>query len=180
MPRTPDSRFKEPLSETAAREKLQKSLARRGLSVREARNKLVEWGVSDDSSKRIISDYIRYGWLDDQKFAEQFAANRVRRGFGWRRIAQELSIRRIPTEIITTTQQQLLPETGEDANSVLLSTAEKEWRKLSSYDPEVRTRRWLARMLRRGFDSSPLYTILRALERQEKMNVGRAKTSGEE
>ena len=110
----------------------------------------------------VLEHVTRLGYLDDGKFAAQWAASRVRsRGFGRRRIEQELRIKGISREIIKGTLNSLFEEAPE-AETARRET-EKKLRTLTRFEPEVRRRRLAGFLERKGFSSEIIRTILRTL-----------------
>ncbi|MDK9699285.1 MAG: RecX family transcriptional regulator [bacterium] len=163
-----------PLTEDAAYNKLLKALARRWLTVHEAAVKVRAWGMAENAVQTILQRAKQSGYLNDHRFAAEYAAGKFRRGYGWLRIQQELAAHGIARELITETGNACRnDDTAPEQAETLQHTAEKEWRKLTGVEPEARRRRWLGRMQRRGYPAAALTGLLRALERQEPMNVRR-------
>jgi len=159
------------LDTDAARNKLLRALTRRSLTHAESAHKLTEWGVAHTDATAILNDFTRAGYLNDRRFAENFTTGRLARGFGWNRIRQELARHKVPSALIDEVHQKMFGETSksEPTGDLLEVTAAKEWRKLAKEEPDVRRRRWLGRMQRRGFTLDRILNVLRALERQEKV-----------
>ena len=77
----------EPVDRDALRESaatsLVRSLARRGLSISEAKPGCARDGLTDDESAAVIGDFIERGWLDDAVLAEQLVHSATtRKGMG--------------------------------------------------------------------------------------------------
>ena len=128
-------------------------------SRRELADKLQDKEFSDQIITAVLEHVTRLGYLDDGKFAAQWAASRVRsRGFGRRRLEQELRIKGIGRDIIKETLNTLFEESTE--TDVARKEAEKKLRTLTRFEPEVRRRRLAGFLERRGFSSDIIRTIL--------------------
>jgi regulatory protein len=144
-----------------------KNTAYRYLTIRprsrkELAGKLQDKEFSDDIIIAVLEHVTRLGYLDDGKFAAQWAANRIRsRGFGRRRLEQELRIKGISSDIIKETLTTLLEEAPEADTA--RKEAEKKLRTLSRFEPEVRHRRLAGFLERKGFSSEIIRTILRTV-----------------
>jgi regulatory protein len=142
-----------------------KNVAYRYLSVRsrsrkEVEQKLADRGFPSACIASVIEHLLRLRYLDDERFARDWAASRVRtRGYGRRRIEQELRERGIGTGMIREAVQELFQDVPELA--VARKEAEKKLRTLSRLTPEVRRRRLAGFLERRGFSADIIYSILR-------------------
>jgi regulatory protein len=145
-----------------------KNTAYRYLTIRprsrkELADKLQDKEFSDPMIAAVLEHVTRLGYLDDGKFAAQWAASRVRsRGFGRRRLEQELRIKGISREIIKDTLNTLLEEAPEAETA--RKEAEKKLRTLTRFEPEVRRRRLAGFLERKGFSSEIIRTILRTMQ----------------
>jgi regulatory protein len=155
----------------AAQDKLlkrAKNTAYRYLTIRprsrkELADKLQDKEFSDDIIAAVLDHVTRLGYLDDTKFAAQWAASRVRsRGFGRRRLEQELRIKGISREIIKENLNTFFEEAPEAETA--RKEAEKKLRTLARFEPEVRRRRLAGFLERKGFSSEIIRTILRTMQ----------------
>lgn len=141
-----------------------KNTAYRYLTIRprsrkELADKLQDKEFSDQIIAAVLEHVARLGYLDDGKFAAQWAASRIRsRGFGRRRLEQELRLKGIGRDIIKETLNTLFEEAPEAATA--RKEAEKKLRTLTRFEPEVRRRRLAGFLERRGFSSDIIRTIL--------------------
>ena len=144
-----------------------KNTAYRYLTIRprsrkELADKLQDKAFSGPVVAAVLELVTRLGYLDDGKFAAQWAASRIRsRGFGRRRLEQELRIKGIGRDIIKETLNTLFEESSE--SDVARKEAEKKLRTLTRFDPEVRRRRLAGFLERKGFSSEIIRTILRTI-----------------
>ena len=144
-----------------------KNTAYRYLTIRprsrkELADKLQDKEFADPIITAVLEHVTRLGYLDDGKFAAQWAASRIRsRGFGRRRLEQELRIKGISSAIIKDTLNTLLEEAPEAETA--RKEAEKKLRTLTRFEPEVRRRRLAGFLERKGFSSEIIRTILRTM-----------------
>lgn len=75
-------------------------LSRRDHSIQEARDKLARYGYRDQEIEAAIERARKSRYLDDGRFATQFIEQRIRQGWGRRKIEQELRHRGIETDAI--------------------------------------------------------------------------------
>jgi regulatory protein len=130
-------------------------------SRKELASKLQDKEFSDDISAAVLEHVTRLGYIDDVKFAAQWAAGRVRsRGFGRRRLEQELRTKGISSDIIKETLNSLFEEAPEAETA--RREAEKKLKTLTRFEPEVRRRRLAGFLERKGFSSDIIRTILRS------------------
>ncbi|MDH4161190.1 MAG: recombination regulator RecX [Nitrospirota bacterium] len=149
-----------------------KNSAYRFLTIRprsryEVEHKLQDRDFPSDIITSVIDHLIRLGYLDDRRFAAQWAASRVRtRGFGRRRIEQELYTKGISRELITDTLRELFCD--EPELDVARKEAEKKLRSLGRFDPEVRKRRLAGHLERKGFPAEIIGKVLRETGRDRR------------
>jgi regulatory protein len=141
-----------------------KNTAYRYLTIRprsrkELADKLQDKEFTGTMITAVLEHVTRLGYLDDEKFAAQWAASRVRsRGFGRRRLEQELRIKGISSNIIKDTLNTLFEEAPEAETA--RKEADKKLRTLTRFEPEVRRRRLAGFLERKGFSSEIIRGIL--------------------
>ena len=144
-----------------------KNTAYRYLTIRprsrkELADKLQDKEFADPIITAVLEHVTRLGYLDDGKFAAQWAASRIRsRGFGRRRLEQELRIKGIDRDIIKDTLNTLFEESAE--SDVARKEADKKLRTLTRFEPEVRRRRLAGFLERKGFSPDIIRTLLRTV-----------------
>ena len=145
---------------TKARNTAYRLLTYRARSRKELEEKLKDREFGNAIIEAVVADLTRLGYVNDREFARQWAAGRIRlRGFGGRRIEQELRNKGISRDVI----RETLTEVFEDAPEadIAQQEAEKKLRSLSRFAPEVRRRRLAGHLERRGFPSETIYDVLR-------------------
>lgn len=145
---------------TKAKNAAYRFLAYRPRSRAEVEGRLTEKGFSDSVIQAVLSDLDSLGYLNDHKFARQWAASRIRlRGFGRRRIEQELKDKGINRDILHEALGDVFD--GSSETDLARREAEKKLKSLTRFDPEVRLRRLAGFLQRKGFSSDIIRTILR-------------------
>ena len=145
---------------TKARNSAYRLLTYRPRSRKELEEKLRDREFDDAVIEAVIADLMRLSYVNDREFARQWAAGRIRlRGFGRRRIEQELRNKGISRDLIRETLDEVFEETSEADTAQ--QEAEKKLRHLTRFTPEVRRRRLAGHLERRGFSSETIYDILR-------------------
>ncbi len=127
--------------------------------------KLRDKGFNDAVIAAVLADLVRFGYIDDEKFAGQWASGRVRlRSFGRRRVERELRDKGVDRDTVTRTLHEVLPpsrelETAQEA-------AEKRLRTLQSCDRETRRRRLAGFLERKGFTYDVIGNVLRNIDKR--------------
>ena len=67
-----------------------KSLSRRSRSVFETRERLLGRELPEDIIDEVIAQLLRYGFLNDQRYAREYFRSKLRSGYGVLRIRREL------------------------------------------------------------------------------------------
>jgi regulatory protein len=127
-----------------------RSLSRSSKSVAEIRKRLAEAGVDEEDQNTVIETLIKYSFLDDQRFAEEFVRLKSSQGFGIFRIRRQLQERGVNEE---TVEIAITNENLEEHQKELLERAVNK--RLTNHG-EPTTQKELKRLLdfcnRRGFD----------------------------
>ncbi|NTW57770.1 MAG: regulatory protein RecX [Nitrospirae bacterium] len=145
-----------------ARNSAYRYLTIRPRSCVEVEQKLRDWNFPPDIVSSVIDHLIKLGYLNDEQFARQWAASRVRsRGFGRRRLEQELRNKGISRDTIKETLSTLFEDVPEA--EVARKEAAKKLRTLTRFEPEVRRRRLAGFLERKGFSSEIIRAILRTV-----------------
>ena len=125
-------------------------LAARACSRGEIEQKLRRAGYCPEAVEMVITKLDINDLLDDQAFADQWAASRASQKYGPRRIAQELKMKGVSAE---ETQSALDSLSDEDQLSAAVRLAEKALsRSRTGEDPRKARQRALGMIVRRGYD----------------------------
>lgn len=113
----------------------------------------------------VINRLVVMQYIDDRAFARDFVASRARgRPIGQSRIIRDLRRKDIDPDLIEDAIATL-PDGYEE--SVVRGEAERIWDKNSSVPEELRVRRTISYLMRRGFSYSASQSAVRALRDQE-------------
>lgn len=140
---------------------LLRKLRTRSLSLREARSVLREHDLDEAELEGIIDRFVSLGYLDDAALAEQLIDKATsRKAQGRMAIAQGLSQRGIPRDVIDEALDQLPDDEAERA----LEFARSKARGLEGLDRDTALRRLSGQLARRGYGSVALSVARRALD----------------
>jgi regulatory protein len=148
---------------TRAKNAAYRLLTYRPRSRAELKQKLVDKGF-DEAIIEAVVDYLeKLGYINDRQFAEQWAAGRIRlRGFGRRRIEQELRNKGIGQDIIA---DALCGVFGTETElETARGVAEKKLNTMNFMDRETRRRRLAGFLGRRGFSFETIRKVLQETE----------------
>lgn len=138
-----------------------RKLARRGMSQREVE---IELSRELDIDKVIfaVQRYIRLGYIDDDRLAEQIVrVQRERKGQGVSGIRHELERRGIPSAV----SARVLAELDDDEElERATELAADRLRRLAAEAPEVQQRRVMGFLMRRGYSSGIASKAIRAAQ----------------
>jgi regulatory protein len=144
---------------TRARNAAYRLLTYRPRSHAELEQKLRERQFNEAVIEFVLADLERLGYVNDRQFAGQWAAGRLRlRGFGRRRIEQELRRKGIAHEVIREAINEAVP--AEDEREAAVKAAEKKLRTMQSVGSDVRRRRLAGFLERKGFSSEITRSII--------------------
>jgi regulatory protein len=111
----------------------------------------------------VLEDLVRFGYVNDRQFAEQFASSRIRlRGFGRRRIEVELRNKGIDRQIIDEALAGVLDIDAEIDTAK--KAAERKLNTMKAVDREAKYRRLAGFLERRGFSYDVIRIVLRNTE----------------
>lgn len=139
-------------------------LALRYLSYRprsqlEVKNYLRQKGCAAPVSDAVVEKLRALNYLDDLSFAQIWARSRLAsRGYGPRRVEQELRVKGIDANVIRQILQESLQQTSEQESAREILT--KRFAGASLQDAKAQ-RRAVALLLRRGFSSKVIFDLLK-------------------
>ncbi len=141
-----------------------KNIAYRFLTIRprsraEVEAKLLEKRFPHAVVRDVVTSLERLGYLNDHTFARQWAEARIRlRGFGRRRIEQELRAKGIGMDLIGEALAGILDD-GTELKTAR-ETASRKLKTLQSVDREARRRRLAGFLERKGFSYDVIRIVL--------------------
>jgi len=145
---------------TKARNAAYRFLTYRPRSRAEIEAKLHEKEFDDAIIEAVLADLARLGYVNDLQFAREWTRSRIRlRGFGRRRIGQELKNKGIGRELIQEVFAEVFSEETEIETAKRV--AGKKLVMMESLDRETRRRRLAGFLERKGFSFEIIRTVLR-------------------
>jgi SOS response regulatory protein OraA/RecX len=139
---------------------LLKALERRAFSIAEIRRRLKQKAHPPEAINHAIDRAVQGRLLDDREFALRFVESRAARGRGPGRLRQDLRALGVDGSFIEAALQAHWPE-PEDALALARQLAEKRARQLGALTPDVKRRRLLSYLARRGFTGSRASAVIR-------------------
>lgn len=144
----------------AAWRTLLKALERRSFSVGEIRRRLRQKGHPPEAVDHAVARAEGLRLLDDAAFARQFVRSRASRGRGPARLRQDLRALSVADSLIESALREEWPE-PEDALGLAAALAARRARQLGDIPRELKRRRLLAYLARRGFSGAPVSELVR-------------------
>jgi regulatory protein len=145
--------------EEAAWRALLKALERRSHATAELRRRLLQKGHPPAAVDSAIGRAREAGLLDDVAFARNFVESRAARGRGPARLRRDLAAMGVAREHVDTALRAQWAD-PEDALTLAAELAAKRARQLAGLPREVRRRRLVAYLARRGFSGSGVVELV--------------------
>lgn len=121
--------------------------------------------IPDDIANAVLDRFTEAQLIDDAAFARAFVNSRIAvSGKSKSVIARELKQKGVSTQ---DAEQALSSIDAELEDQTAYNVAKKRYQQLSTLEPEVRRRRLMGFLMRRGFSSQLTARILRDLEHSE-------------
>jgi regulatory protein len=144
------------------------ALSRRSRSTAELRRWLIDRKYEAADVDDVIERLSASGLLDDAKYAEQFARNRLLyRKLSKRRVLGELTRRGIARELAAAAVAQVMEDEGLTDEDGIQAVAARKWRTLAKLDPRVAKRRLMGFLARRGYDGDAVRRALEGVTRSQ-------------
>jgi regulatory protein len=148
---------------TRARNTAYRLLTYRPRSRAELTQKLQDRKFDQTVIEAVVVYLERLGYINDRQFSEQWATSRLRlRGFGRRRIEQELRNKGIGRDIIAGALSSVFG--AETELETARGAAEKKINSMKSADGETRRRRLAGFLERKGFSFEIIRKVIREME----------------
>jgi len=142
----------------AAETALLKKLRSRSLSVREARGVLAGHELEEHEIDAVVDAFLGHGYLDDARLAEHLVHVATdRKSQGRQAVAQALSARGVPRDVVDAALAELPDDDAERA----LAFARQKARSMGSLDRDTALRRLHGQLARRGFGGSTAMSAAR-------------------
>jgi len=140
-------------------------LSARAYTVRNLRRKLHQKGFEPADAESAVERLVANGLMDDDKFAAEFARQRlVAAGASVRRVEHDLIRRGISAEAAKAATRAVVEEEDLDFAASMERIARKKLVSLGDLDPQVRRRRVFGFLARKGYELDDINrTLVRIL-----------------
>ncbi len=92
--------IKKEIDEKGALKRLEALCSRSEHCSHEMREKMMRWGIDGEAQERVVAALVKGRYVDDERFARAFAADKVRYNkWGRRKVDQALAMKRIPEDV---------------------------------------------------------------------------------
>lgn len=146
--------------EDVARKVCLRMLERRARSRAELAGALAKKGVPDEAATRVLDRFVEVGLLDDATLAHAIAGSQHReRGLARRAVAMKLRQRGFDDEVVG---EALTEIDGDDERRRAAELVARRHRSLAGLPIEVRTRRLVGLLGRKGYPPALAWEIVRA------------------
>lgn len=120
--------------------------------------------VPPETSDQVLDRFAEVGLVDDAKLAASFAdARRERSGWSRRAIARKLRDRGVDREVVDETLESVSAEEELDTATQFVRS---RWRRVANLEPQVRKRRLMAALSRRGYSTGSILEAMRVVEQE--------------
>jgi regulatory protein len=143
-----------------------KLLAFRSRSEKELRGRILQKNFSEEIANRVIGKLKRMKFVDDERFANEYAASLKQKQKGPRFIRAELARKGVERETIDEIAGGLYPS-PEDEIEQIKEIAEKKLAKMKNVEPEKAAQRLMRFLFARGFSIDNINSALRKLRSEE-------------
>lgn len=151
-----------------AREIALRLLSHSPRSCAQLRQKLIDRDVEPALADELVARYVEVGLLDDAALSAQIARTRHNeRGLAPRAIRLELQRKGFTAEDIESALEPIDDRIDDRAEHL----ARKRWDSLAVLDPEVRVRRVVGMLARRGYSPSNALAVVKDWQRADKAGV---------
>jgi len=138
-------------------------LTYRARSKNEVYDYLERKGFSEDVSAEVIKDMENYGYINDERFANDFIIYRKLRGFGLKRVRYELDMKGVNSQVIDQKIAELFnPE--EDLERIKEILINRSAGKTCDKNDEKWLKREVSFLKRRGFQDNLIFKALKVCD----------------
>jgi regulatory protein len=144
-----------------ARNLILRYMTYRARSKLEAVHYLQKKGFSEDVIEKVIREMSKYGYLNDQKFTEDFINYRKSQGYGLKRVRYELMQKGIDKDLINMKTEEYFSPDEDLARIEKILAGRDNKNKVTSENKERLFRREAAFLQRRGFQECLIMSALK-------------------
>jgi regulatory protein len=128
----------------------------------EVTDKLYNFGLYKSEVNEIISDIIENNYLNEERFAVQFAGGKFRiKQWGRKKIQYELQQKRVSPYLIKIALKAL---DEEEYHKTLLTLAQRKWKELAGEHYLARQSKTISYLLQKGYELSLVTKVLAELK----------------
>jgi regulatory protein len=136
-------------------------LAARAYTIRGLSRKLAQKGIDRADAENVIERLVSNGLLDDAKFAEEFARQRmVVGGASKRRVEQLLAQKGIGREIAKAAAEKVVETEDVDTIGSMEKIARKKLMSMNGLDLALKRRRLFGALARKGYEIDEINQVL--------------------
>ena len=147
-----------------AKQRAGRFCAFRERSTQEMQEKLSSWGLDPDEAESIVSELIKEGFINDQRFADAFCHDKFQfNGWGKLKIKAHIYAHKIPENILSEALERIDPQVYE---MKLMELGKSKWMKLNDNDSAKRKQKTAAFLQQRGYETDLIWETINKLERQ--------------
>jgi len=148
-----------------AREKALGFLAVRERARREIETRLLKSGFEPDVVAGTVTWLEGLGYVDDRRFAERYAAEKLAQAWGERRVRVELLRKGVDRRVVDETVDGCAEaeDGAREGLEAVTAMARRRFGRQFAVDPQAATRRLGGFMSRRGYDWDAIRSVARAL-----------------
>ena len=140
------------------------ALSRRARSTKELERWLAARDLPGEYIRSAIEQLAAAGYLNDAEYARSFVRSRAAgRGMSSRRVAAELAHRGVARDVVQEAIAEVTRDECLDERAQAEAAAVKKLRTLARLEPDVRRRRLMGFLARRGFSSELVRETVRKL-----------------
>lgn len=127
-------------------------------SLKEVRQRLAEWELSDHDAQPVINELKAQNYLNEERFARAFAGGKFRiKKWGRLKIRQELKAHGLNNDLI---QKGLLEINGDDYEETLRDLIAKKAHSLRGNEPLILKQKLLRFGLSKGYESDLIWDAM--------------------
>jgi len=130
-------------------------------SKKEIADKLALKGIRPAVIRKTVRFFTEAGLLDDRQFARAWIISRLKKPMGWRRIRRELELKGVNAELID--DECARARNAHDEDEALKKLALRRMRQYREVNKLKAKRRLCDYLIRRGFASAAVYTVIREI-----------------
>ena len=127
---------------------------------KEVIQKLKTLGMYETAINHILDHLATNNYLNEERFAKSFTRGKHNfKGWGKRRIEQELKFREISSYNI----KMAFKEIENDYLNNFYTLANKKWDSLKESSLDIKKRKWMEFLMRKGYENNLIYTALKEI-----------------